>query len=65
MGESAAATPPSEASRALDAFPDYANADTLRGRHPALGEINLNLRYAGLMEFSFGSSILDSWDDDY
>ena len=49
----------------LTLSPIKANADTLRGRHPALGEINLNLRYAGLMEFSFGSSILDSWDDDY
>ena len=49
----------------LTVSPIKANADTLRGRHSALGEINLKLRYAGLMEFSFGSSILDSWDDDY
>ena len=49
----------------LTVLPLKANSDTLKARHPALGEINLNLRYTGLMEFSFGSSILDSWDDDY
>ena len=49
----------------LTVFPIKATADTLHAHHPALGQLNLNLDYAGLMEFSFGSSILDSWDDDY
>ena len=49
----------------LTLLPLEATADRLRGRHPALGELTLNLQYAGLMEFSFGSSVLDSWDDDY
>ena len=49
----------------LTLLPLGATADRLRGRHPALGELTLNLQYAGLMEFSFGSSVLDSWDDDY
>ena len=49
----------------LTLLPLEASADRLRSRHPALGELNLNLHYAGLMEFSFGSSVLDSWDDDY
>ena len=49
----------------LTLLPLGATADRLRGRHPALGELTLNLQYAGLMGFSFGSSVLDSWDDDY
>ena len=45
--------------------PQEANGERLRGHHPALGELTLDLNYAGLMEFAFGPSVLDSWDDDY
>jgi hypothetical protein len=45
--------------------PVEASSDRLRAHHPALGDLTLDLRYAGLMEFSFGPSVLDSWDDDY
>ena len=45
--------------------PIEASSDRLRAHHPALGDLTLDLHYAGLMEFSFGSSVLDSWDDDY
>ena len=45
--------------------PGEANATRIRGHHPALGELTLDLHYAGLMEFAFGPSVLDSWDDDY
>ena len=45
--------------------PVEANSGRLRGHHPALGELTLDLDYAGLMEFAFGPSVLDSWDDDY
>ena len=49
----------------LTVFPMKSTSDIMSAHHPALGELNINLHYAGLMEFSFGSSILDSWDDDY
>ena len=45
--------------------PVEASSDRLRAHHPALGDLTLDLRYVGLMEFSFGPSVLDSWDDDY
>ena len=45
--------------------PIEASSDRLRAHHPALGDLTLDLQYAGLMEFFFGSSILDAWDDDY
>ena len=45
--------------------PASATADTLKSRSPALGDIDLDLGYASILEFSFSDSILDSWDDDF
>lgn len=49
----------------LTVTPLEAGADTMRGRHAALGDLVVDLRYAGLLEFSFSDSILDAWDDDF
>lgn len=49
----------------LTVRPQEATADRMRARHPAMGDLTLDLRYMGLMEFSFSNSVLDSWDDDY
>ena len=49
----------------LTVRPQEATADRMRARHPAMGDLTLDLRYMGLMEFSFSNSVLDLWDDDY
>lgn len=37
----------------------------LKATHSACGPLTLNLDYVGLLEFAFGDSVLDSWDDDF
>lgn len=37
----------------------------LKATHSACGPLTLKLDYAGLLEFAFGDSVLDSWDDDF
>jgi hypothetical protein len=45
--------------------PGRSTPTDLTGRHQALGDINLDLGFASLIEFSFSDSILDSWDEDF
>ncbi|MDA0766856.1 MAG: hypothetical protein O3A92_08550 [Verrucomicrobia bacterium] len=45
--------------------PHSATSTEMKGRHPAFGELTLDLGYASLLEFSFSDSILDSWDDNF
>ena len=45
--------------------PVSATRSTLEARSAVLGDIELDLGYASLLEFSFSDSILDSWDDDF
>ena len=45
--------------------PVSATAGTMKSRSPALGEIEVDLNYASILEFAFSNSILDNWDDDF
>ena len=45
--------------------PKKGPADSLRGVHPILGDINLDLNYAYLLEFDPIGSIFDNWDDEF
>jgi hypothetical protein len=49
----------------LTVVPLEATPSHMKARHPALGELDLDIRYSGLLEFSFSDSVLDSWDDDF
>lgn len=45
--------------------PVSATARIMKSRSSALGEIDIDLDYASILEFSFSDSILDNWDDDF
>ena len=45
--------------------PGKSTPTDLTGRHQALGDINLDLGFASIIEFSFSDSILDSWDEKF
>lgn len=45
--------------------PLRATRGRISGRSTALGEFNLDLGYARLLEFAFGDRLLDDWDDDF
>jgi len=49
----------------LTVTPAQSDRSVLKARHHALGPLNLDLRYARLIEFSFSDSILDLWDEDF
>ncbi len=49
----------------LTVMPLEATPDRMKARHAAIGDLELDLRYSGLLEFSFSDSVLDSWDDDF
>jgi len=49
----------------LTVEPSRADRRTLEAHSPSLGDVKLDLDYAGVLEFTLGDSILDSWDDDF
>lgn len=49
----------------LTIIPKEGVANRLKGNHPVLGELTLDLNYAYLIEFDPISSIFDNWDDDF
>ncbi|MBK1835072.1 hypothetical protein [Roseibacillus ishigakijimensis] len=49
----------------LSLSPGKGSADILRGSHPILGNLTLDLSYAYLMEFDPIGSIFDNWDDEF
>lgn len=48
----------------LSIQPDGSEKNLLKATHPILGEMNLNLDYAYLLEFDPIQSIFDNWDDE-
>ncbi|WP_411844609.1 hypothetical protein AAFN60_11105 [Roseibacillus persicicus] len=49
----------------LTFLPKEGNGSRLKGSHPILGDLTLDLNYAYLLEFDPISSIFDNWDDDF
>lgn len=49
----------------LTLVPHEGTADLLRGTHPVLGDLDLNLNFCYLVEFDSNATIFDNWDDDF
>lgn len=49
----------------LTLLPHEGTADLLRGTHPSLGILDLNLNFCYLFEFDSSATIFDNWDDDF
>ncbi len=45
--------------------PKEGQAENLRGEHPILGPLDINLKYVYLLEFDPIATIFDNWDDEF